>query len=137
MEELRKYKKKNKILREQLQEFEESHQSKKIHALRTIKESEQIISDLKSQLLEAKRIEEVILKQLNDRKKVCEKLEVYIEMLRGELEKEIRDQNLKIVQISWMKFSVVKGHQITILVWDTHMTKLIHHKDLSKYQSIM
>jgi hypothetical protein len=40
LEELRKYKKKNKILRVQLQEFEKSHQSKEIDVLRTIKESE-------------------------------------------------------------------------------------------------
>ena len=38
MEELRNYKKKNNLLREQLQEFEESHQSKEIGVLRTIKE---------------------------------------------------------------------------------------------------
>jgi hypothetical protein len=88
LEELRKYKKKNKLLRAQLQEFEESHQSREIDASRTIKESEQIISDLKSQLLEAKRIEEVILKQLNDREQVCEKLEAEIELLKGEFEKE-------------------------------------------------
>jgi hypothetical protein len=88
LEELRKYKKKNKLLRAQLQEFEESHQSREIDASRTIKESEQIISDLKSQLLEAKIIEEVILKQLNDREQVCEKLEAEIELLKGELEKE-------------------------------------------------
>jgi hypothetical protein len=88
LEELRKYKKKNKLLRAQLQEFEESHQSREIDASRTIKESKQIISDLKSQLLEDKRIEEVILKQLNDREQVCEKLEDEIELLKGELEKE-------------------------------------------------
>jgi hypothetical protein len=69
LEELRNYKNKNELLREQLQEFEESHQSREIDASRTIKESEKIISDLKSQLLEAKIIEEFILKQLNDRKK--------------------------------------------------------------------
>jgi hypothetical protein len=40
LEELRKYKRKNKLLREQLQEFEESHQAKEIDALRTVKESE-------------------------------------------------------------------------------------------------
>ena len=70
LEELRKYKKKNKLPRAQLQEFEESHQSREIYASRTIKESKQIINDLKSQLLEDKRIEEFILKQLNDREHV-------------------------------------------------------------------
>jgi hypothetical protein len=88
LEELRKYKKKNKLLRAQLQEFEESHQSKEIDALRTIKESEKIISDLKSQLLEANKIEKVILKQLSDKKQVCEKLEAEIKLLKSELEKE-------------------------------------------------
>ena len=43
---------------------------------------------MKSQLLESKRIEEVILKQLNDREQVCEKLEAEIELLKGKLEKE-------------------------------------------------
>jgi hypothetical protein len=43
---------------------------------------------LKSQLLEDKIIEEVILKQLNDREQVCEKLEAKIELLKGEFEKE-------------------------------------------------
>ena len=43
---------------------------------------------MKSQILKDKRIEEVILKQLNDREQVCENLESKIEMLKGELEKE-------------------------------------------------
>jgi hypothetical protein len=60
MEELRKYKRKHKLRRAQLQEFEESHQAKEIDALKTMKESDQIINDLKSQLLEANKIEEVI-----------------------------------------------------------------------------
>jgi hypothetical protein len=68
MEELRKCKKNNKLLRAQLQESEESHQSREIDASRTIKESEQIIYDLKSQFIEAKRIEEVISKQLSNKK---------------------------------------------------------------------
>jgi hypothetical protein len=38
--------------------------------------------------LEDNIIEEVILKQLNDRKQVCQKLEDEIELLKGELEKE-------------------------------------------------
>jgi hypothetical protein len=79
---------KNNLRRAQLQEFEEAHQSIEVDASRAIKESKQIISDLKYQLLEAKRIEEVILNQLNDREQVCEKLEVGIELLKGELEKE-------------------------------------------------
>jgi hypothetical protein len=88
LEELRKYKNKNTLLRAQLQEFKEAHQSTEVDASRTIKESEKIISDLKSQLLEAKIIEEVILNLLSDREKVCEKLEAKIELLKVELEKE-------------------------------------------------
>jgi hypothetical protein len=42
---------------------------------------------LKTELEETKRIEEVILKQLNDKKKNCEKLEVEIVVLKRELEK--------------------------------------------------
>jgi hypothetical protein len=43
---------------------------------------------LKSQLLEANKIEEVILQQLNDKKQVCEKLEADIKLLESEIEKE-------------------------------------------------
>ena len=43
---------------------------------------------MKSQLLEAKRIEEVILKECSDKKKACEKLEVEIKLLKSEFEKE-------------------------------------------------
>jgi hypothetical protein len=63
LEEIRKYKRKNKLLREQLQEFEESDQSKEIYALITINESDHIIGDLKSQLLKANKIEEIIFKK--------------------------------------------------------------------------
>jgi hypothetical protein len=44
----------------------------------TINESEQIIIDLKTQLQEANRIEEVIIKQLNEKQLDCEKLEAKI-----------------------------------------------------------
>jgi hypothetical protein len=43
---------------------------------------------LKSQLLEANKIEEVILQQLDDKKQICEKLEAEIKMLKSEIEKE-------------------------------------------------
>ena len=42
---------------------------------KTIKERGQVINDLKTQLQETKTIEEVILKQLNDREQDYEKLE--------------------------------------------------------------
>ena len=43
---------------------------------------------MKSQIIESKRIEEVISKQLGDKKQVCEKLEAEIKLLKGEIEKE-------------------------------------------------
>jgi hypothetical protein len=54
----------------------------------TIKETRQVINDLKTQLQEAKIIEEVILKQLNDREQDYEKLEAEIVLLKREIEKE-------------------------------------------------
>jgi hypothetical protein len=88
LEELRKYKKKNKSLREQLSEYEEAQKSREREVSKTIKETGKVINDLKTQLQEAKRIEEVILKQLNDREQDCEKLEAEIVLLKGEIEKE-------------------------------------------------
>jgi hypothetical protein len=82
--------------------------------------------------MEANKTEEIVLKQLSDKKQACEKLEVEIKMLKSELEKE-----MEIVQRSWMKLLVVKGHQTTRMVWDTPKTQLLHHKDLSKYQLVM
>jgi hypothetical protein len=88
IEELRKTKKKNMVLREELLEIKEATKSREREVSKTIKELEQIISDLKSQLLETNKIEEVILQQLNDKKQVCEKLEAEIKLLKGEIEKE-------------------------------------------------
>jgi hypothetical protein len=88
LEELRKYKKKNKSLREQLSEYEEAQKSREREVSKTIKETGKVINDLKTQLQEAKRIEEVILKQLNDREQDCEKLEAEIVLLKREIEKE-------------------------------------------------
>jgi hypothetical protein len=88
LEELRKYKKKNKSLREQLSEYEEAQKSREREVSKTIKETGKVINDLKTQLQEAKIIEEVILKQLNDREQDCENLEAEIILLKGEIEKE-------------------------------------------------
>jgi hypothetical protein len=88
IEELRKTKKQNRVLREELLEIKEATKSREREVSKTIKESEQTISDLKSQLLEANKIEEVILQQLNDKKQVCEKLEAEIKLLKSEIEKE-------------------------------------------------
>jgi hypothetical protein len=49
------------------------------------------MSDLKSQPLEANKIEEVILQQLNDKKQVCKKLEAEIKLLKSEIEKEKKE----------------------------------------------
>jgi hypothetical protein len=88
IEELRKTKKQNRVLREELIEIKEATKSREREVSKTIKESKQIISDLKSHLLETNKIGEVILQQLNDKKQVCEKLEAEIKLLKGEIEKE-------------------------------------------------
>jgi hypothetical protein len=67
LEELRGYKNKNKALREQPLEHEEKQKLREKEVSVTIKESEQMIIDLKTQLQEAKRIEEVISKQINEK----------------------------------------------------------------------
>jgi hypothetical protein len=88
IEELRKTKKQNMVLSEELLEIKETTKSREREVSKTIKELEHTISDLKSQLLEANTIEEVILQQLNDKKQVCEKLEAEIKPLKSEIEKE-------------------------------------------------
>jgi len=55
-------------------EYEGKQKSRENEVSKTIKESEQIIIDLKTELQESKRIEEVILKKLNDKQQDCEKL---------------------------------------------------------------
>jgi hypothetical protein len=67
LEELRKYKRKRKSLKEKLLEYEGKQISREKEISKTIKESEQIIIDLKTELQEAKRIEEVISKQINEK----------------------------------------------------------------------
>jgi chromosome segregation ATPase len=88
MDELRKYKRKNKSLREQLSEYEEAKKSREREVSKTIKEIGKVINDLKTQLQDAKRIKEVILNQLNDREQDYEKIEVEIVQLKREIEKE-------------------------------------------------
>jgi hypothetical protein len=68
IEELRKTKKQNRVLREELLEIKEATKSREREFSKTIKESEHAIIDLKSQLLDANKIEEFILQQLNDKK---------------------------------------------------------------------
>jgi len=87
LDELRKYKNKNKLLRGQLLEFEEAQQLRKNEVSKTIKESEQIIIDLKTQLQEARRNEEVLNKQLNEKQQDCKNIEIEIVELKRELEK--------------------------------------------------
>jgi deoxyribodipyrimidine photolyase len=95
LDELKKYKNKNKLLRGQLLEFELAQQTREKEISKTIKESENIISILKYELQEEKRIEEVILKQLTDREQVCKKLEDEIMLLKGELEKEKKESKFE------------------------------------------
>jgi hypothetical protein len=84
---MRKYKNKNKSLREQLLEYEGKQKSREKEVSITIKESKQVIIDLRNQLQEAKIIEEVISKRLNEKQIDCEKLEDEIVFLKRELEK--------------------------------------------------
>jgi hypothetical protein len=70
-----------------LLEFEEAKQLRENEVSKMIKESEKIIIDLKTQLREAKRNEEVLIKQLNEKEKDCKKLEIEIVQLKREHEK--------------------------------------------------
>ena len=94
IEELIKTKKQNMVLSEELLEIKETTKSREREVSKTIKELEHTISDLKSQLLEANTIEEVILQQLNDKKQVCEKLEAEIKLLKSEIQKEKKGSQL-------------------------------------------
>ena len=87
LDELRKYKKKNKLLRGQLLEFEEAQQLREKEVLKAIKESEKNIITMKNQLRESKRNEEVLIKQLNEKQQDYNKLEIEIVQLKRELEK--------------------------------------------------
>jgi hypothetical protein len=93
IEELGQTKKQNKVLRRELLEINGATKSREREVSKTLKESEHTINDLKSQLLEANKTEENILKQLSDKKQACEKLEVEIKMLKSELEKENKRSN--------------------------------------------
>jgi hypothetical protein len=73
-----------------------------------------VIIDLKTQLQEDKIIEEFILNQLNEKQQDCEKLEVEIILLNGNLRKKRSNQNLKIVQKYGMIFLIVKDHKTII-----------------------
>jgi hypothetical protein len=87
LDELRKYKKKNKLLRGQLLEFEQAQQTREKEVSKTIKESEKIIIDLKTQLQEVKRNKEILNEQFKEKQQVCKKLEDEISQLKGELER--------------------------------------------------
>jgi hypothetical protein len=60
IEELGKTKKQNKVLRRELLEIKKATKSREREVSKTLKESEQTISDLKSQRLEANKIKEII-----------------------------------------------------------------------------
>jgi hypothetical protein len=55
--------------------------------IKNINKIEQIIVDLKNQLQEAKIIEKILSKRLNDKEQNCEKLEAEIVLIRRKLEK--------------------------------------------------
>jgi hypothetical protein len=62
LEELRRYRRKNKSLKEQLLDYKEEQKSREEEVSKSIKKTKQIIVDLKTQLQEAKRIEEILSK---------------------------------------------------------------------------
>jgi hypothetical protein len=70
-----------------LLDYKEEQKSREEEVSKSIKKTKQIIVDLKTQLQEAKRIEEVLSKQLNDKEQNCETLEAEIVLLRRKLEK--------------------------------------------------
>jgi hypothetical protein len=86
LDELRKYKRKNKLLRGQLLEFEQAQQKRK-GISKIIKESEQIIIDLKTHLQVVKINKEILDEQFKEKQQICKKLEDEISQLKGEPEK--------------------------------------------------
>ena len=68
-------------------DYKEEQKSREEEVSKSIKKTKQIIVDLKTQLQEAKIIEEILSKRLNDKKQNCEKLEAKIVLLRRKLEK--------------------------------------------------
>jgi hypothetical protein len=87
LDELIKYKKKNMLLIGQLLEFEQEQQTREKGVSKYIKESDQIIIDLKIQLQEVKRNKEILNEQFNEKQQVCKNLEDEISQLKGELER--------------------------------------------------
>ena len=71
-----------------MSEYEEAQNSREREVSKTIKETRQVINDLRTQLQEAKIIEEFILKQLNDSEQDYENLEDETVLLKREIEKE-------------------------------------------------
>ena len=86
LEELRRYKNKNKSLEKQLLEYEEELRSRKEEVSNNMKETKQTIIDLKTQLRESKISEDIIRKQLNEKQYEYENLEDEIIHLRKKLE---------------------------------------------------
>jgi hypothetical protein len=87
IEELRKSKKQNKLLREQLLEFEETIKSREKEVSKIISDSEQSIIELNTQLQETKRKEQILNKELNEKQQTYKILEDEIIQLKGKLEK--------------------------------------------------
>jgi hypothetical protein len=87
IENLRKTKTKNKLVREELLEIEEATKSREKEVSRTISELEKLIIKLKTQLQETKRKEEILNKELSEKQQMCKVLEDEIVKLKGKLEK--------------------------------------------------
>jgi hypothetical protein len=88
IEELRKSKKKKRLLREQLLDIEEATKSREKEVSKTISELKQLIIKLKTQLQETKRSEEISNKELKEKQQICKILKDEIVQLKGKIEKE-------------------------------------------------
>jgi uncharacterized protein YigA (DUF484 family) len=87
LSELKRERKKNKSLKEELIKLKEGSQNP------NSEEVQQMIMNLKFQVEEARRIEETLKNQLEEKEKIKESLEAEIVSLRKELQKKDMQQN--------------------------------------------
>jgi cysteinyl-tRNA synthetase len=89
-----------------------------------IRKSFETIIRLKTQIEEAKRVEELLKNQINEKEESCDKLEAEILILERKWRSQI---NSSIAQKSWMRSWKVKDHHMINQVLDTknklHMSK--------------
>jgi hypothetical protein len=88
LSEIKRERKKNKSLKEELIKLKEGSQNPK-----NSEEVQQMIMNLKVQVEEARRIEETLKNQLEEKEKMKERLEAEIVSLRKELQKKDMQQN--------------------------------------------